>query len=236
MRWLVFGYGTVAYLFGIRSLVYFVFFVSDVPWIRTVDSDNGVTWPLAIAVDTALLGTFALSHSLMARSGFKDAFVRRFPEPVLRSTYVLVASLMLSLLIWLWQPIHLVIWNVGPDHGSRILIGLAVAGWILAAIAYYSIGHLHLMGLQQAYRHFQGRPPLPAELVTTGVYRYLRNPMYLGFVIGLWSTPRMSAGRLLLSAGMTLYILIGLRYERRDLETRFGDRYLSYLGAGRYRL
>jgi protein-S-isoprenylcysteine O-methyltransferase Ste14 len=236
MRGFVLGYGVLAYLYGIRSLVYFVFFACNVPWVKTVDSGQISSGPLAFAVDTSLLATFALSHSLMARGGFKEAFVRRFPEPILRSTYVLVASLLLSLLMWQWRPVDLVIWDLGSRNEERLLMGLAVAGWVLAAIAYYSIGHLQLMGLQQAYRHFQGKPPLPDELVTTGVYRYLRNPMYLGFVIGMWSTPRMTAGRLLLAAGMTLYILIGLRYERRDLHARFGDRYLNYLGEWSHRL
>ena len=231
MRWFVLGYGILAYLLGIRSLVYFVFFASNVPWVKTVDTGPSSSWLLALAVDTTLLVAFGLSHSLTARSRFKQGFVRRFPEPVERSTYVLVASFMLSLLMWQWRPVELVIWEIGSPGAARLVIGVAVSGWILAASAYYSIGHLRLMGLEQAYRHSQGQPALADELVTTGIYRYLRNPMYLGFVIGMWATPRMTAGHLLLSAGMTLYTLIGLRYERRDLAARFGDRYLVYLGV-----
>lgn len=231
MRWFVLGYGILAYLFGIRSLVYFVFFASGVPWVKTVDSGtSSLSLPGALAVNIALLGTFALSHSFMARSRFKEAFIRWFPEALVRSTYVLVASVTLSLVMWQWQPIDLVIWEVDGLAGGRFLVSLGVAGWILAAVSYYSIGHLQLLGLQQACRHFQGRPASSDRLVTTGIYRYLHNPMYLGFFLGMVSTPRMTAGHLLLSVGMTLYILIGLRYERRDLATRFGERYLAYRG------
>lgn len=229
MRWTVLLYGGVAYLLGIRSLVYFLLFASNVPLVKTVDSGQIGSWGAAIAMNVTLLASFALSHSLMARRSFKEAFVRKLPEPTLRSTYTLVAAAMLSLLMWRWRPIPGVIWEVDSATGSGLLIALGVAGWILAAIAYYSIGHLELLGLRQAYRHFREQPPASADLVTTGIYRFLRNPMYIGFALGMWSTPRMTAGRLLLSASMTLYILIGLKYERRDLKKRFGDRYLEYL-------
>lgn len=231
MRWMVIAYGGAAYLLGIRSLVYFVLFASNVPLVKTVDSGQIVSWSKSLAVNLTLLAAFALSHSLMARTSFKEAFARRLPEPMLRSTYTLVAAATLSLLMWQWRPIPGVIWEVESQAGAGFLTALEIAGWILAAIAYYSIGHLELLGLRQAYRHFRDQPPAPAKLVTRGIYRYLRDPMYIGFALGLWSTPRMTVGRLLLSAGMTLYILIGLKYERRDLRTRFGDRYLKYLQA-----
>jgi protein-S-isoprenylcysteine O-methyltransferase Ste14 len=229
MRWTVLAFGGLAYLAGIRSLVYFVLFASNVPLVKTVDSGTAADRWVAFTVNLSLLIAFALSHSLMARSSFKNAFLRRFPEPMLRSTYTLTAALMLSLLMWLWRPIPAVIWQVDSPAANRLLIGLGIAGWVLAAVAYYSVGHLQLLGLRQAYRKFRGQPAVEDDLVTTGIYRHLRDPMYLGFAIGMLATPLMTAGRLLLSAGLILYIVIGARYERRDLLARYGDRYVRYL-------
>lgn len=234
MRWLVLVHGVVAYLLGVRSLIYFVGFASNIPWVKTVNSGQLDGWPKALAVNLSLLLLFALSHSLMARSAFKRAYVRWLPEATLRSSYTLVAALVLSLLMWQWKPIETVVWDASLTSGRFLLLGVAAAGWILAATAYYSIGHLHLLGLRQAYRAFRGRHQVPGDLVTNGVYRYLRDPMYLGFTIGMWATPLMTVGHLLLSVGMTFYLLIGMRYERRDLIVRFGNRYLESL-RGRHR-
>lgn len=229
MRWLVLSFGVLAYLFGIRSLVYFVLFANNVQLVKTVDSAQSGSWLDALVADLALLLFFALTHSVMARESFKRGYVHWLPEATLRSSYVLVAALGLTLLMWQWRPIDVVVWEVDHLTGGYVLVGVALIGWILATIAYYAIGHLELFGLRQAYRQFQGKPPAPPVLVTTGVYRHLRNPMYVGFVLGMWSTPRMTAGHLLLSAGMTIYVLVGVRYERRDLIATFGDRYLEYL-------
>lgn len=231
MRWFIFLYGLLTYLLAIRSLVYFVLFASNVPWVKTVDSGPTTTWAAALAIDVALLLLFTLPHSLLAREWFTLAVQRRWPAAAVRSSYVLLAALTLSFLMWQWRPIDIVVWETWHPVARPLLIGLSVAGWILSAVAYYSIGHLQLLGLRQALDSLKGEPQRSPRLVTTGVYRYLRNPMYLGFALGMWSTPQMSVGRLLLSAGMTLYVLIGLRYERRDLLTRFGQRYHDYLHA-----
>jgi protein-S-isoprenylcysteine O-methyltransferase Ste14 len=230
-RWLIVLYGLAAYLVGIRSMVYFAGFASNVPLVRTVNSGPALGWLQALTIDVALLVLFALPHSLMARSNFKEAFLRRFPEATLRSTYVLVAGLSLTFLMWQWQPIGAVVWDFESPLVRFTLYAIAAAGWLLAAIGYYSIGHLELFGLRQAFARFQGVPHPPGDLVATGIYRHLRNPMYVGFTIGIWSTPLMTAGHLLLSVGMTLYVLIGIRYEKRDLTAEFGDRYLAYLRA-----
>ena len=233
MRWTLLFYGALAYLLGIRSLVYFVLFVSNVPWVKTVDSGHILRWPEALGIDLALLLFFALTHSLMARDSFKKALARWVPEAAVRSTYVLVAAATLSLLMWQWRPIGSVVWQVDAPAGRYLLFGLAAAGWALAAIAYYSLGHLELFGLKQVYCHFKGLPYEATGLKTTGIYGYLHHPMYLGFTIGMWSVPRMTVGHLLVSTGMTLYVLIGMRYERRDLSTRYGTAYLEYAKAGR---
>jgi protein-S-isoprenylcysteine O-methyltransferase Ste14 len=230
-RWLIALYGLVAYLIGIRSMVYFAGFASNVPLVKTVNSGPTLGWLQALTIDAGLLLIFALPHSLMARSSFKKAFLSLFPEAALRSTYVLVAGLSLTFLMWQWQPIETQVWDIESALLSYSLYAVAAAGWLLAAIGYYSIGHLELFGLQQAFACFRGVSQPPGDLVATGIYRYLRNPMYVGFTIGIWSTPLMTAGHLLLSVGMTLYLLIGIRYEKRDLAAAFGDRYLAYLRA-----
>ena len=229
MRWATLLLAVLAYLLGIRTLVYFVLFTSGVVVSKTVDSGPVVDRPIALAVDLTLLLVFAAIHSLMARDPFKRAFARRFPESASRSTYTLVAALSLSVVMWLWLPISSEIWTVEGQPARSLLIGLSVAGWVLAATAYYSIGHLRLFGLRQAWAGFRHLPQDPEPLVASGIYRFLRDPMFLGFAIGMWSTPQMTGGRLLLSAGMSLYLLIGLRFERRDLAVRFGREYLEYV-------
>lgn len=230
-RWLIVLYSLVSYLIGIRSMVYFAGFVSHVPLVKTVNSGPTIGLSLALAIDVALLLLFALPHSVMARNSFKQAFLLRFPESALRSTYVLVAGLSLTFVMWQWKPIDTVVWNIESTIARYILYAVAAAGWLLAASGYYSIGHLELFGLRQALAEFKGVSQPPGDLVATGIYRYIRNPMYVGFAIGIWSTPHMTVGHLLLSAGMSLYLLIGMRYEKRDLTARFGDRYLAYLRA-----
>jgi protein-S-isoprenylcysteine O-methyltransferase Ste14 len=227
--WLVLLYALLAYLFGIRALVYFVGFASNAPHFRSVDSGAMRSWPEALLADLALLLVFALSHSLMARDSFKQIYLRRFPAATLRSSYGLVAATTLSGLMWQWQPIDTVVWAVRSEPGHWLLIGTGAAGWLLAAVAYYSIGHLELLGLRPAWRYFKDQPPAPPDLVTSGIYRRLRDPMYIGFAIGLWSTPKMTAGHLLLAAATTVYVLIGMRYERKDLVGRFGQRYLTWI-------
>lgn len=232
MRWPVLIYGGLSYLIAIRSLVYFVLFASNIPWVKTVDSGQIVRWPEALAIDSVLLLSFALSHSLMARSTFKEMWRRRFPEATLRSTYVLVSAGVLSILMWQWRPIGALVWYVEAPTARYLLYGLAAWGWTVAAVAYYSIGHLELFGLRQVHSHFKGIPHESGGLVTTGLYGYLHHPMYVGFTIGMWSTPQMTIGHLLLSVGMTLYVLVGMQYERHDLLVRYGDRYREYQRRG----
>lgn len=228
-RWGILAFGVVAYLAGVRSLLYFVGFSSHLIVSRTVDSGREGAWPAALAVDVALLSSFALLHSVMARRPVKLALTRRVPAAAERSVYVIVAAASLTLLMWQWRPIDAEVWNVAAPAGRYLLFGTALAGWLLAAIALFSIGHLELFGLRQARAFFRGHAPVAGGLVTTGVYRYLRDPVFLGYCVGLWSAPRMTVGHLVLAAGMSVYVVAGARYERRDLVARFGADYLGWV-------
>jgi len=231
-RWVVLAFGVVSYLAAVRSLLYFVGFSTDRVVSRTVDSGPALGWASALAVDLGLLVGFALVHSLMARRPFKDALTRWVPAAVERSVYVFVAAVSLMLLMWLWRPIAVEIWNVQAPAG-HVLFGVGLGGWLLAAVSLISVGHLELFGLRQAQAYFRGVAHHDGDLVTTGVYRRLRDPAFVGYCIGLWCAPRMTLGHFVLALGMTAYILIGARFERRDLIVRFGRRYLDYASKPR---
>jgi protein-S-isoprenylcysteine O-methyltransferase Ste14 len=205
-------------------------------------------WPAAAAVDIALVLLFGLQHSVMARAGFKAWLTRLVPPHLERSVYLLATCIALGLLLALWQPIAPVLWQVAAPLASGLLWALFAVGWLLVVASTFMIDHFALFGLTQAWRQYRAarghiNPELRDEFRTPLMYRLVRHPLYLGVVIGFWATPLMTAGHLLLAAGMTLYIFVGIAYEERDLMVRFGERYRDYrrrvpalipwLGAGR---
>ncbi len=218
-RWATLALGLVAYLASVRALVYFACFSSDWFVSRTVDSGPVVLWPWAVTIDVGLLAFFALPHSLLARSGVKRALARWLPAENERSAYALVAAATLSLLMWQWRPIAIEVWHVGATAGRYVLWGLAAAGWLLAGLAMLALGHRELLGLRQPQ----------VGLITTGVYRRLRDPIFIGFAFGIWSVPSMTLGHLLLAVGMSTYLIVGVTFERRDLVAKYGEHYTAYV-------
>jgi protein-S-isoprenylcysteine O-methyltransferase Ste14 len=184
--------------------------------------------PAAIVVDAALLLAFFVPHSVMARQRFKDAVFAACPAPVERSTYVLVASLTIAAIIAFWRPIPSLLWDVEGTPLGAALRTISIAGWALSLAGSFSQGHRTLFGLKPAWDYFRGRPPEPARLHTSWLYRRLRHPMDLGFLIGVAVAPRMSAGHVLLTALFAAYVAIGVRYEERDLASRHGSAYAAY--------
>ena len=185
-------------------------------------------WPAAAATDLALITLFGLQHSVMARSSWKQRLHRIVPAHLERLVYVTASSLALLLLVVLWQPIPLLLWRVESEMAVAALWASYAAGWLLVIAATYMINHYELFGLAQVWRHIRGLPAPAEEFRTPYLYRYVRHPLYLGFLLAFWATPQMSAGHLLFAAGMTAYILIGMAHEERDLLRIFGEAYRDY--------
>lgn len=222
-------YAILAYAIFFATFLYLIAFVGDFPFVpHTVD--RGLEAPLAVAliINVALIALFGLQHSIMARQGFKRAWTRIVPPQAERSTFVLFASFALIALFVFWMPIDTVVWDVSAQPALTVLWVIFGAGWLTVLLSTFLINHFELFGLQQAYLYARGREAAPPQLREPFLYRYVRHPLYLGFFLAFWASPLMTAGHLLLAAGMSTYMLIAIRYEERDLVAHFGSDYEVY--------
>jgi len=220
-------YGVLSYVVFFGSFLYAVAFLEGLPVPKTIDS--GPAGPLvpSLLIDTALLGVFAIQHSVMARPAFKAWWTKMVPTQVERSTYVLLASLALALLLWQWRPAPAIVWSVsGP--AALVLTVLSYVGWLVVLTSTFLINHFDLFGLRQVFAYASGRETPPADFRTPLFYRVVRHPLYLGFIIAFWAAPVMSVGHLFFAAGATAYILIAIQFEEHDLVAHFGDTYRTY--------
>jgi protein-S-isoprenylcysteine O-methyltransferase Ste14 len=225
---LMFLYGLACYAFFGGTFLYTIAFIGDFPVPRTLDAGPAVPALHALPVDLALLAVFAVQHSVMARRGFKRVWTRVVPEPIERSTYVLAATLALALLLWQWRPIPALVWNVTQPAAILALHAVFWLGWTVLLVSTCLINHFELFGLRQVWSRLTGRAIPDQEFRTPLLYRHVRHPLYLGFLLAFWATPRMTAGHLLFALGCTGYILLGIWFEERDLVAQFGDRYRRY--------
>lgn len=224
----VLAYGVVSYAAFLGSFLYAIGFVGDFAVPKSIDSAPDGPIGLALAVNTALLGVFSLQHSVMARPAFKRWWTRFVPEPVERSTYVLFASLALCLLYWQWRPMGGIIWNVESTAGQVVLYSLCAVGWFTVLVATFLINHFDLFGLRQVWLYWRGRPYTDLPFRTPGLYRFVRHPLYVGFLMGFWATPTMTVAHLLFALGTTGYILVAIQLEERDLVAFLGADYADY--------
>jgi protein-S-isoprenylcysteine O-methyltransferase Ste14 len=225
-------FAVLCYGIFFATFLYLIGFVGDFSIVpRTVDTPlSGTATATAALVDVALIALFGAQHSVMARQGFKKAWTKLVPKYLERSIFVLVASVALMVMFRLWQPIGATIWNVENPVGSAVLWMLFWLGWGMVLISTFLINHFELFGLQQAWDHMRGNQFAYPRFRTPFLYRFVRHPLYAGFFLAFWAIPQMSAGHLLLAAGMSVYMLIAIGYEERDLVAFHGRDYEEYRG------
>jgi protein-S-isoprenylcysteine O-methyltransferase Ste14 len=221
-------YGSIVYLLFLGSFVYAIGFIGNLGVPGSLDGPAMRPAGEALLVDLALLALFAVQHSVMARKGFKAWWTRIVPPVAERSTFVLAASLVLFALCWYWQPIDGVVWSVTQPAAVTAIQAVFWLGWGVLLLATFLINHFELFGLRQGFARLMGETLPEPEFRTPLLYKHVRHPIYLGFVLSMWAAPVMTLGHLLFAAGATGYILVGIWFEERDLIALFGERYRAY--------
>jgi len=221
-------YALISYLLFGAAILYGIGFVGNIVVPKGIDDGPPTPLATALAVDVLLLGMFAVQHNLMARPWFKERWTKIVPRPIERATFVAAASLLLLLLYWQWRPIPEVVWQIDNAVGRGVLWVLYFAGWGTVLFSSFLIDHWELFGLKQAYIHYQGREQQSAPFVVRSLYRWVRHPLMVGFLLAFWSAPTMTWGRLVFAGVTTVWIVFSIFLEERDLAHFLGDPYVEY--------
>lgn len=221
-------YSACSYLFFLGTFGYAILFVEGIFVPKTIDSGPVGDPVTSVIVNLAVLGVFAVQHSVMARPAFKRWWTKFVPEEIERSTYVLFATTALALLLWQWRAMPQLVWSVEDPSLATGITAISWLGWGLLLASTFLISHFQLFGLSQGFSKLIGRKPEDPPFTTPLFYKFMRHPLYAGFIIAFWAAPQMSVGHLLFAIATTGYILIGIFLEERDLIAVFGDRYRAY--------
>lgn len=227
-RWPAFVYGAVCYVAFLVTFLYMIGFLNNHVVPKSIDSGSAGPVGPSILINVLLLGLFAVQHTVMARPAFKRWWTKTVPEPIERSTFVVVTCLVLGLMVWQWRPMTTTIWQIDAAWAKAVLTGLSIFGFLFVVYSSFLIDHFDLFGMRQVTLYLRGRPYTHAPFMARSVYRYMRHPLMAGFLIGFWATPHMTTGHLLFAGVTTIYIFFGITVEERDLVGTLGEDYLSY--------
>ena len=227
-RGIAFLYGVVCYGIFFLSFLYLIGFLGNLLVPRSIDVGPIASISTAFLINFALIALFGIQHTVMARPGFKEKWTKIVPKSVERSTYVLISSLILILLYWQWRPMTGVIWEAEAVWAQNILLAVFYGGFLLVLLSTFVIDHFDLFGLRQVWFNLRQKEYTSSGFKVTFFYKFVRHPLYVGWIMSFWGTPRMTTGHLLFALGMTAYILIAIRYEERDLVKFLGDDYARY--------
>ncbi len=227
-RILSFAYGIACYLLFLATYAYFIGFMGNLVVPTTLDGTPRVPVVWAVLCNAGLIAAFGVQHSVMARPAFKRVWTAIVPQHLERSTYVLFSCIALFALCWFWQPMGGTIWHVDTPVLRNVFYGVFAIGGLMVPAASLLINHFDLFGVRQVWLHLRGKPYVHLTFATPGPYRYVRHPLYIGFLLVFWSTPDMTLAHVLVAAGLTAYILAAIPFEERDLETFHGKPYIEY--------
>jgi protein-S-isoprenylcysteine O-methyltransferase Ste14 len=222
-----FIYGVFCYVVFLATFLYAMGFLGNFGVPKSIDSAGQTPFVQALAINLALLGLFAVQHSVMARQWFKSLWTRIVPVPVERSTYVLFSSVALIVLFWKWEPMGGTVWNLETGTGRMVLNTLFAIGWLTVLAATFLIDHFDLFGMSQVWAYLRKRTYKAPGFRTPGMYRFVRHPLYVGWLLVFWSAPKMTAAHLVFAVATTVYILVAIQFEERDLERMHGQ-YAEY--------
>jgi protein-S-isoprenylcysteine O-methyltransferase Ste14 len=227
-RWIFCIYGVFCHLLFFATFAYLLGFVGNVLVPKSIDSSPSGSVTTALAIDLLLITAFALQHSIMARPAFKRVWTRVIPQPIERSTYVLASCIVTALLIWQWQAVDVVIWDVQQPVARMLLWGLFATGWLLVPAVSLMIDHFDLFGTRQVWLYLRGRDYTHQPFRTPLLYNRIRHPLYVGWATAFWASPTMTLGHLIFAAAMTAYMVLAVWFEERDLVDHFGRQYEDY--------